>query len=260
MMSSRYGVLCFLLFFVVLLLAYENYETWSQPIQWAARKEVQKKTEGKGEPSSVFEAAQKLFPSGSVPLIAQNNIFNPDRKEFPVLTSGTAEQGRPAVRPQIVLYGVMIADDYQTASIVNPGRPMHKGEREIKTLKVGDPVGDYKITKILPDRITVEAPGDSFEVLLYDPKTPKKRSEVKTTGRPAEVTSTLPAPPPAPAPPGIPQSTFPQPPPAPPGSARQPVIEGQAPRPVTPAPIPDADIWRGRRAPRAGTTPEGERN
>ena len=140
MMSSRYGVLCFLLFFVVLLLAYENYETWSQPIQWAARKEVQKKTEGKGEPSSVFEAAQKLFPSGSVPLIAQNNIFNPDRKEFPVLGSVTAEQAKPMVRPQIVLYGVMIADDYQTASIINPGRPMVKGEREIKTLKVGDRV------------------------------------------------------------------------------------------------------------------------
>ena len=43
MMSSRYGVLCFLLFFVVLLLAYENYETWSRPIQWAVQKEGVKK-------------------------------------------------------------------------------------------------------------------------------------------------------------------------------------------------------------------------
>jgi hypothetical protein len=261
MMSSRYGVLCFLLVFVVLLLAYENYETWYQPIQWAARKEAAKKTEGKGEPSPAVEGAQKLPPGDSVALIAQNNIFNPDRKEFPVLTSAMGEQGKPVVRPQIVLYGVMIADDDQTASIANPGRPMHKGEREMKTVKVGDRVGDYEITKILPDRITVQAPGDSFEVFLYDPKAPKKRSEVKTASRPAEVTSTLPAPPRAPAPPGTPQSTSPQPPPAPPGSARQPVIEGQAPRPVTPAPTPDADIWRGRRAPRPpGTAPEGGRN
>ncbi len=59
-MSSRYGVLCFLLFFVVLLLAYENYETWSQPIQWAAQKEEGKKPEGKGEPSPAVEGAQKL--------------------------------------------------------------------------------------------------------------------------------------------------------------------------------------------------------
>jgi hypothetical protein len=115
---------------VVLLLAYENYETWSQPIQWAARKEVAKKTEGKGEPSPAVKGAQKLPPGDSVTLIAQNNIFNPDRKEFSVLTSTTGEQAKPVVRPQIVLYGVMIADGHQTASITNPGRPMHKGERE----------------------------------------------------------------------------------------------------------------------------------
>ena len=260
MMSSRYGVLCFLLFLVLLLLAYENYETWSRPIQWAAPKEGAKRTEGKGEPISAFEAAQKLFPSDSVPLIAQNNIFNPDRKEFPVITSMTAEQAKPVVRPQIVLYGVMIADDYQTASIINPGRPMLKGEREIKTLKVGDRVGEYKVTKILPDRITVEAPGDSFEVFLYDSKSPKKRSEVKTTSRPAEVTSTLPAPPAAPKPPGTAPPISPQPTPSPAEKGRDRVIEGQAPRPVTPAPAPDAEIWRGRRSPRPTVPPESGRN
>lgn len=255
-MSSRYGVLCFLLFFVVLLLAYENYETWSRPIQWAVRKEGAKRTEGKGEPSPAVEGAQKLSPSDSVPLIAQNNIFNPDRKEFPLLASGTAEQAKPVVRPQIVLYGVMIADDYQTASIVNPGRPMVKGEREVKTIKLGDRVGDYKITKILPDRITVEAPGDSFDVLLYDPKTPKKRTEIKTPSRPAEVTSTLPGPPTPPAPPGIPPGISAQPSPGAPESAKGRAIESQVPKPATSAPVPEADIWRGRRAPRPAVPPE----
>lgn len=259
-MSSRYGVLCFLLFFVVLLLAYENYETWSRPIRWAVQKEGAKKTEGKWKPSPTVEGAQNLSPSDSVPVIAQNNIFNPDRKEFPVLASITAEQAKPVVRPQIVLYGVMIADDYQTASIVNPGRPMLKGEREVKTIKLGDRVGDYKITKILPDRITVEAPGDSFDVLLYDPKTPKKRTEVKTTSRPAEVTSTLPGPPTAPAPPGIPAAVSAQPSPSAPESAKGRVIEGQVPKPATSAPVPEADIWRGRRAPRPAVPPESGGN
>jgi hypothetical protein len=195
-----------------------------------------------------------------VPLIAQNNIFNPDRKEFPVLASVTAEQAKPVVRPQIVLYGVMIADDYQTASIVNPGRPMLKGEREVKTIKLGDRVGDYKITKILPDRITVEAPGDSFDVFLYDPKTPKKRTEIKTPSRPAEVTSTLPGPPTAPAPPGIPPAISAQPSPKAPESAKGRVIESQVPKPATSAPVPEADIWRGRRAPRPAVPPESGRN
>jgi len=260
MMSSRYGVLCFLLFLVLLLLAYENFETWSRPIQWTAPKGGSKKPEAKGDPAPAAEGAQRLSPGDSVPLIAQNNIFNPDRKEFPVLTSATAEQTKPMVRPQIVLYGVMIADDYQMASIVNPGRPMVKGEREVKTVKLGDRVGEYKITKILPDRITVEAPGDSFEVFLYDARSPKKRSEVKTTSRPAEVTSTLPAPPTAPPPPGIAPAATPPPVPATPESAKGRVLEGQAPRPITPAPVSDAEIWRGRRAPRPTVPPESGRN
>lgn len=258
-MSSRYGVLCFLLFFVVLILAYKNYETWSQPIKWAAQREVTKKPEGKGEPAPAVEGAQKSFPGNPVPLIAQNNIFNPDRKEFPLLT---VEQSRAtaAVRPQIILYGVMIADDTQTASVINPGRPLHKGEREIKTLKLGDPIGDYKITKILPDRITVEAPGDSFEVLLYDPRLPKKRAEVKTTSRPAEVTSVPSAPAPAPTPPAIPTPAPSQPVPRPPERSRDRVIETQIPRPATPAPSPDADTWRGRRPPRPAVPAESGRN
>jgi hypothetical protein len=40
-------------------------------------------------------------------------------------------------------------------------------------------MGGYKLAKIMPDRITMEAPGDSFDVLLYDPKAPKKRVETR---------------------------------------------------------------------------------
>ena len=257
-MSSRYGFLSVLLILVVFLLTYKNYETWSQPFERTAKKETAKKPEGKGDPSPGIEGAKRPSPGGSVLLIAQNNIFNPDRKEFPILT--VEQQTKPTVRPQIILYGVMIADDYQTASIINPGRPLHKGEREIKTLNVGDQIGDYKITKILPDRITVEAPGDSFEVLLYDARVPKKRPDVKTPSRPAEVTSTLPVPPPVPAPPASPGPTPLKTMPTPPESTRDRVIESQVPRPVTPVPTPGADIYRGRRPPRPGASGESGTN
>ena len=36
--------------------------------------------------------------------------------------------GKSVIRPQITLYGVVIAEDYQIASIINPGRPLHKGD------------------------------------------------------------------------------------------------------------------------------------
>ena len=108
--------------------------------------------------------------------IGQRNIFSPERREFSSTPGG---QSKPTPRPQIILYGVVITPDYQSASVLNPGRPLYKGERETKTIKVGDQMGGYKLAKILPDRITMEAKGDSFDVLLYDPRAPKKRGETR---------------------------------------------------------------------------------
>lgn len=85
------------------------------------------------------------------------------------------------VRPQIVLYGVTIFGDYQSASVVNPGRPLRKGERETLTIKIGEKIGEYKLAKVLSDRITLEAEEDTFEVLLYDPKMPKKELILRLT-------------------------------------------------------------------------------
>jgi hypothetical protein len=84
---------------------------------------------------------------------------------------------------------VTIAGDYQGASIVNPGRPVRKGERETLTIKLGGKIGEYKLAKVLSDRITLEAEEDTFEVLLYDPKMPKKRVDIKTDSKPVTITS-----------------------------------------------------------------------
>jgi hypothetical protein len=85
-----------------------------------------------------------------------------------------------------------MADDYQSASIANPGRPLKKGEREAMTLRIGDKVGEYKLAKIFPDRIALEAAEDNFEVLLYDPNKPKQRVYAKAETKPAAITTVLP--------------------------------------------------------------------
>jgi len=43
------------------------------------------------------------------------------------------------------------------------------------TVKEGQRVGEYTVAKVSPDRITLESPGDSFDILLYDPTKQKKR-------------------------------------------------------------------------------------
>ena len=249
-MSSKYGVLSLLVFCVVLLLILKNYETWTQPIELAPEKAVARKPESKPEnkPGSPSAGDSQKDPGSiqSYILIAEKNIFSPERKDFPIPTTGATEGKKPLVRPQIVLYGVTIVGDYQAASVTNPGRPLQKGERETMTLKIGEKIGEYKLAKVSSDRITFEAEGDSFEVLLYDPRVPKRRTEVKTETKPATVTSTLPT---------APSSISPEgPKPAPP-VAEAPKVPAQGrvstppPSPIPRPNIPSVPSYRGGRSP-----------
>jgi len=221
-MSLRHGILGLLLVFSVLLLGIKSYEIWTLPIQLVPEKGESKKQVAKIE--SPPAAVDKKDPTSiqSYIFVAENNIFSPERKEFPVIVPPSAgEVKKPIVRPPVTLYGVMIGEDDQLASVSSPGRQLRKGERELMTLKVGDRLGDYKVAKILADRITMEAEGDTFEVLLYDPKTPKQRTYVKTETKPPTVTSTLPTP------------AAPVAPPTAPGRVQAPVPAGGT-RPIGP--------------------------
>lgn len=161
--------------------------------------------------------------------LVEKNIFSPERKEFPMFLapSGPAQKP-PLVRPQVILYGVTLAGEYQSASIAQQGRPLRKGEREMITLKLGEKIGDYKLTKILPDRIVFETEEDRFEVLLYDATKPKPRAAIRTETKPATITSSLPSPTPA-----TPQPSTPLPQVSPPGKQ-----EIQKPMTSTPLPSP----------------------
>ena len=258
-MASRYGVINVLLFFLLLLLVFKNIEIWT-PLPLADKREGGKKMEVQTEPLPSLTGPQKSSSRESLVGIGEKNIFHPDRKEFSILA---LEPEKPVSRPPIQLYGVMITDEVKTASISNPTKPLAKGEREIKTIKIGDRVGGYQLTKILPDRVILEAPGDTYEVLLYDPKSPKKRAEVKPPSRPAGTMSPLPVPTPAPlpTPPLAGPAPFPIPVlPGPMGQPSEPQVESTTPRPVSPAPIPDPNILRGRRPLRPALPPAGGTN
>lgn len=201
-MSLKYGILSILLLMIIFLLALKNYGIWNHPIDILPERGSAKKSDTKIESPPTIGSSKNPISIESYIFIAEKNIFSPERKEFPIIAppSTMAEQlKKPMARPQIILYGVMISDDYQSATIVNQSRPLKKGEREMMTLKIGEQVGEYKLVKILSDRIMLEAPEDTLEVLLYDPKTPKKRSDFKTASKPATITSAIASPTTAPA-------------------------------------------------------------
>lgn len=252
-MSLRYAVLSLVALFAIFLLILKNYETWTRPIETAPERSTAKKQEAKIENPPALRPQKVAGPAQSYVAIAGKNIFSPERKDFPVQSS----EGKKLVRPQIILYGVTINGEYQFASIANPGRALQKGERETFTIKLGEKVGEYKLTKIFSDRITLEGEGDSFEVLLYDPRMPKKRMDIKTDVKPVTVTTTQPTP----AGP-VPKTTVPAPPSASAEAAKPsppPQAVGPPPPGTTRQTTPPADVQRGRRIyyPPSGTPAQG---
>ena len=226
-MTLKYSVLCLLALLIGVLLAFKNYETWTSPIRAVSEKAAPKKSGLKPETLPPQREQKDQDSIASYISIAEKNPFHPERTEFPVLAQPEApkEVKKAIVRPQVALYGVTIAGDYRSASISYPGRPLQKGERELVNVKIGDRVGEYKLAKIMEDRVVLEASEDGFEVLLYDAKAPKKRVYARTETKPATVTSTLPGSP-EPAKPGGPAAAV-----VPAGSA----APGVAGMPRTPA-------------------------
>ena len=249
-MSIRHAVLSLLVCLVAFFLALKNYELWTQPAEFLPEKIAPRKTAVKKEsPPAAASPSERSGPSDragiqSYIFIAEKNIFHPDRKEFPVPLpppvaaigpgiDATKEVKKPVVRPHIVLYGITIAGEYESASLAQLGRVLQKGEREVMTAKKGDQIGEYKLAKIFPDRINLEAPGDSFEVLLYDSKVPKRRTYARTENKPAAVVSTVPGA--AEPSKGIPPRPVSEKPGLP---VREGIAEAKLPRSVTPAAIP----------------------
>jgi len=231
--SLRYSILNLMVFVVVILLASRTYKAWINPIEVTPEKEGMRKTLEKVKSPPIVgdkKESSNLYPHV---IISEKNIFNPERKEFPTQTK--AEVKKPVVRPQIALYGITLADDYQSACIGNSGTPVKKGEREAMTLKIGDNIGEYKLAKILPDRIALEAMEDTFEVLLYDPAKPKKRIYAKSESKPAAITTTIPA---SSAASASPQIIPAQESPKAAGSVRERTTKTPLPRPAPPTPSP----------------------
>ena len=241
-MGKKFYLINMLLLLIVVLLAVENYDEWTKP-EPAAKEGTssRQRSAAASLPASVAEKKEAPAPA-QFRLISDKNIFSPDRKEFPIPL--LSEVKKPPVRPNITLFGVVIGEGFQSAVITNPTRRADKGERETMTVKEGQKVGEYKVAKVLPDRITLESPGDSFDVLLYDPTKQKKRPVVAAPGSPPAVSPGSPAPARPYTPPGgtPPLATPPRPTP-PPAVVNPPTPQGGFPgRNLTRTPVPQRRI------------------
>lgn len=245
-MAKKYYLINLLLILITVFLVEKNYREWMSPLP------AEKETAGSKQKTMVAvsssPAGKKEMPDPAVfRSVSDKNIFSPDRKEFPVALV-KPESMKPPARPNLELFGVAVGPEFHSAIINNPTRRADRGERETITVIEGDRVGEYKVATITEDRITLESPNDSFDVLLYDP--------VKQKRRPAVAPPTTP-PPPTPTPPPV--STTPPVPYTPPAITRPPATGSQIPRATMTRPqIPRTRIQAppARTLPVAGTDDE----
>ena len=239
MRSRTLYLINFILIVLVIFLAAKDYEEWTQAKPRGAEGIVSKAKAGAGAVPALTLAKKEAVDLKNYKSISEKNLFSPDRKEFPIPLGpgGSGDAKKPLPRPNVTLYGVVIANEFSSAMINNPTRRAEKGERDTMSVKVGDKVGEYRVANILEDRINLEVEGDSFDVLLYDPARPKKPPVV--------------APPPASRP--SPTPTTPARPFTPPSagvsrpSSSPPAGIGQAPPPPPGRNVPSASTLRQRR-------------
>ena len=124
---------------------------------------------------------KKLRPESDYRVIVERTLFFPDRAmpegvdELP--GAGKTKALKVAGR-RVVLYGVIIMGDMKTALIGDPAPKA--GAKQSTWVKIGDAVGNFKVTGIKKEAIILAGGAKRYEILLYDKNNPKQRARQKT--------------------------------------------------------------------------------
>jgi hypothetical protein len=110
--------------------------------------------------------------STAAPLMVEKNLFAQDRKPPPPESAASPTQpGRPAMPvTNIQLDGVMINGNNKKALVrlktpqVGAGK---KAQSPFVTVREGQQIGDFRVTKIEPKSVLVEKDGQSYTINLF---------------------------------------------------------------------------------------------
>lgn len=115
-------------------------------------------------------------------IVAENNLFHPDRK---LIETKASEEKKPErVKPDLVLYGTMITDGVRIAFVEdrkNPYKTPGRGKRQ-KTIKVGDQLSGYNVVEINSDSVVLASDGDTAVFRIEDSTQDKHRTVSQPPG------------------------------------------------------------------------------
>ncbi|ACN16095.1 hypothetical protein HRM2_30120 [Desulforapulum autotrophicum HRM2] len=196
-MISRVWMINLALLFLIVFALVKTFGVWTQPAWTTLEKSVQ----GRGEQDLKNNYKITMPPKSSYGVVAENNLFAPDRKVFepvPALSVAPEVVKEPEVEPDpeikkvvvagvnIVLYGVILMADYRSALLSNPDLE-HQGDKKQIWVKPGDVVGTLTVDDILKDRVILNDNSKKIAVLLYDSDKVRQRTVSKKINRPKVV-------------------------------------------------------------------------
>ena len=110
-------------------------------------------------------------------IIAEKNLFNPERR-IPVEQAAGTGEVKPLPKPEFVLYGTLITDEGSFAYIEdkkNPRSTPGRGER-LTVLRKGDAISGFTVKDIGPDRVVLARGKEMISLAVADPKRKERAS------------------------------------------------------------------------------------
>ena len=211
-MVSRIWFVNVILALLVAFLGLKAYGVWSQEnsgIPAMAEKPVQRVV----KPLGTFHE-RKVPPESEYDALMALNLFSPERTE--VLADETTPDEKTKTLSAVeqknieqnfskfTLYGMVITDDSAEALVSCPTTPLvfkrgtkpkrTQAVKQTKWVKAGDALDDFKVVAVKPDRVLLEAGGESYDLLLYGNEQVKNRGSAKPKPGPTVLGASVNAP------------------------------------------------------------------
>ena len=113
-------------------------------------------------------SSPSLPPFHDYTMVSEQNLFHPQRRIPPEKIDEKASVAAPVPKPDLILYGTLIADNLSIAYVEDRKAPFStpgRGKRQTQ-LKKGDSVNGFVVKEIEPNRIILVRGEEKLSVLL----------------------------------------------------------------------------------------------
>lgn len=173
----RTWVISILLAGAVVFFGYQTFEIWFSNEKGDVTKAARTTVAPRAHRGVAY---RRNPPYKTYEVIAQKNLFSSDRREKAAETSPTPSPVKPAkpLDSRFALYGIVIEGNEKKALVSNLNKKTAV-EKEYIWVKVGDSMGNLKISEIEPEQVMVTQGSTTYIIRLSDPSYRQKSQSVR---------------------------------------------------------------------------------